>query len=69
MKLLNESFQRKLIIQNFKKWIISNICAFVPVSKIVLSPSTTQEVEDQEVQDETIEDNCNDSSNIDITSE
>ena len=30
MKLLSESFQRVLVVKNFKKWIYSNISAFVP---------------------------------------
>lgn len=34
MKLLAESFQRKLIQNNFKKWLISNIGAFIPPPQI-----------------------------------
>jgi hypothetical protein len=32
MKLLNESFQRQIIVKSFKKWFISNINAFIKLS-------------------------------------
>ena len=43
MKLLTESFQRKLIITDFKKWIISVMTAFLPELNI---PRQIQSIEE-----------------------
>jgi hypothetical protein len=42
MKLLNDSFQRQLIVKNFKKWFIANIKAFVKVA--IIRPITQTQI-------------------------
>jgi len=43
MKLLNESFQRQLIVKNFKQWIIVNINAFIKPTFIRSLPTVSSE--------------------------
>jgi hypothetical protein len=51
MKLLNESFQRQIIVKNFKQWFITNIKAFIKVAVLhPLSQYQTIDVEESDVE-------------------
>ena len=53
MKLIAETFQRNLIQNNFKKWLVANIGAFIPPQPI--SPEVIIEEPDQEIIEEPVQ--------------
>lgn len=59
LNLINESFQRNLVKNNFKKWFIENIRAFTPPPNIQMSPNKVEEpvvtIKEIVVNEETIE--------------
>ena len=63
MKLLNESFQRQLVLKDFKSWISANIKAFLPpinpppnvvLAPDLVAPETSVEASEQETIEETV---------------
>jgi hypothetical protein len=52
MKLLTESFQRSLVLKNFKNWLVANIKAFIPLIEIPkdIKIDTQVEVENTQVE-------------------
>jgi hypothetical protein len=47
MKLLNESFQRNLVVKDLKKWIVQNIRAFYRPKPLPPIPANDQNANDQ----------------------
>jgi hypothetical protein len=56
MKLLNESFQRQMIVKNFKQWFIANIKAFVEVTVLrPISQSQTIDFQDSNIENDSLQ--------------
>jgi len=41
LKMLSESFQRRMVVQHFKKWLLSNINQFSPTPNIIVNTQIT----------------------------
>jgi len=54
MNLISESFQRNLVQSEFKKWIVSNLVAFLPRAQITQEPSVITEEPVVEVVEEPV---------------